>query len=339
MLRFYVLAAVAGMLTTFSSSQAATLAQWDFEQYSDGSTIPLGLEVVPESAWIMDVSGNGRHLSKPQFIAIPSSTVEGMNGGVAHQFSGHCNWDFGECDFLEYDPIATGTTDIDFGKGAFTVEAIALFPQRTATEMGVSPSYRLGEGGLVGRGTTISTTQWNLNSVGPRDGQNNTLIESFFGTGANHGSTPGGTENIEWLRNSVEPLASGWHHVAAVRDTTAAEFRLYFDGELVATKADVPGGLDLPSIAGHKIVVGTRDSYGNHYRMYSNAIDEIRISDEALSCGDFLNPCEITVTGVPGDYNESGSVDTADYTTWRDMLGQNVTPGTGPDGVQDGTID
>ena len=87
MLRCYVLAAVAGILTLVSSSQAATLAQWNFEQFSDASAIPIGFELIPTNAMIMDVSGNGRHLSKPQFIAIPSSTVEGMNGGVAHDYA------------------------------------------------------------------------------------------------------------------------------------------------------------------------------------------------------------------------------------------------------------
>ncbi len=35
---------------------------------------------------------------------------------------------------------------------------------------------------------------------------------------------------------------------------------------------------------------------------------------------------------VPGDYNQNGTVDAADYVLWRDMLNQNVTPGSGADG-------
>jgi len=42
--------------------------------------------------------------------------------------------------------------------------------------------------------------------------------------------------------------------------------------------------------------------------------------------------------GVPGDYNNNGTVDAADYTLWQDTLGQNVTAGTGADGVPDGII-
>ncbi len=38
------------------------------------------------------------------------------------------------------------------------------------------------------------------------------------------------------------------------------------------------------------------------------------------------------------DYNNNGHVDAADYVMWRKTLGATVTPGTGADGVVDGTI-
>jgi hypothetical protein len=41
-----------------------------------------------------------------------------------------------------------------------------------------------------------------------------------------------------------------------------------------------------------------------------------------------------------GDYNANGVVDAADYTIWRDTLGQSAAPpGSGADGDADGTID
>ena len=42
--------------------------------------------------------------------------------------------------------------------------------------------------------------------------------------------------------------------------------------------------------------------------------------------------------GLPGDYNDDGSVDAADYTLWRDSFGQTGT-GLAADGNGDGTID
>lgn len=40
-----------------------------------------------------------------------------------------------------------------------------------------------------------------------------------------------------------------------------------------------------------------------------------------------------------GDYNGNGVVDAADYTLWRDTLGQSVPQGTGADGSNNGLID
>ena len=39
-----------------------------------------------------------------------------------------------------------------------------------------------------------------------------------------------------------------------------------------------------------------------------------------------------------GDYNADGIIDAADYTVWRDNMGQTVVPGTGADGDGDGYI-
>lgn len=49
--------------------------------------------------------------------------------------------------------------------------------------------------------------------------------------------------------------------------------------------------------------------------------------------------CVIPVAGGPGDYNRDTRVDAADYTTWRDTLGNTVTAGTGADGNGNGVID
>ena len=50
-----------------------------------------------------------------------------------------------------------------------------------------------------------------------------------------------------------------------------------------------------------------------------------------------LTPIE---TALPGDYNNNGIVDAADYVLWRKALGQSVgTAGSGADGNQSGAID
>ena len=56
-----------------------------------------------------------------------------------------------------------------------------------------------------------------------------------------------------------------------------------------------------------------------------------------------LNPGGITfslnvATALPGDYNQDGTVNAADYTRWRDTLGEEVTRGSFADGSGDGTV-
>jgi hypothetical protein len=46
----------------------------------------------------------------------------------------------------------------------------------------------------------------------------------------------------------------------------------------------------------------------------------------------------IPLPGLDGDYNANGTVDAADYSRWRDTLGQSVPAGTGADGDGNGTI-
>jgi hypothetical protein len=51
----------------------------------------------------------------------------------------------------------------------------------------------------------------------------------------------------------------------------------------------------------------------------------------------FFNDLQVTAP-LTGDYNHNGVVDAADYTVWRDTLGQSVPAGTGADGSGDGTV-
>jgi len=70
----------------------------------------------------------------------------------------------------------------------------------------------------------------------------------------------------------------------------------------------------------------------DYFGLYGSKIGDmdIMIDNIVISTG--------TVVTVEGDYNGNGVVDAADYTVYRDTLGDSVTPGTGADGDGDGTI-
>ena len=53
----------------------------------------------------------------------------------------------------------------------------------------------------------------------------------------------------------------------------------------------------------------------------------------------FFDDLTITAPGIPGDYNNNGSVDSADYVSWRATLGQTVPSSSGADGDNNGQID
>lgn len=55
--------------------------------------------------------------------------------------------------------------------------------------------------------------------------------------------------------------------------------------------------------------------------------------------GDLPDLGQYIVGFTQGDYNEDGAIDAADYTTWRNTLGQSVLPGRGADGNLNGVID
>lgn len=69
-------------------------------------------------------------------------------------------------------------------------------------------------------------------------------------------------------------------------------------------------------------------SPGTYYTRIEGAEDTIQ-----------LYMLELELSGLPGDYNQDGVVDAADFTVWRDFLGDTVSPGTSADGNLDGLID
>ena len=131
-----------------------------------------------------------------------------------------------------------------------------------------------------------------------------------------------------------------WYYVAAV--ATDTELSLYLDsndgqGYLLQGTTALDGGAlyqgddPLNPSWDNSWSVGRGQFGGGAADWFDGQIDEVRLTNAPLSPSQFLFAPTSTV--LEGDYNENEIVDAADYTEWRDRLGDtnplpnDLTPG------------
>ena len=88
---------------------------------------------------------------------------------------------------------------------------------------------------------------------------------------------------------ATAPALNTWTHIAGVLDHDAGTMSLYLNGQLVdsvITNVRPFAALN-PSLSPGLPIGGYPD---NHYGPFQGLIDEVRISDSALSPDQFLNP-------------------------------------------------
>ena len=99
-----------------------------------------------------------------------------------------------------------------------------------------------------------------------------------------------GAGNFVQAVSTSSVLDNLWHHIAGVYDSTATgeELKLYVDGELVSMLA--VGDMVTNT---RNINIGASWGGGPFNRHYNGLIDELRISDMALSPNEFLAPVPV----------------------------------------------
>jgi hypothetical protein len=232
-----------------------------------------------------------------------------------------------------FNPNSGGTWQVVARSDSFGVASLGfrLTGRRAASSQFVAPQ------GVVNGGDTAGFIASVRNFSAPPTGNTDYLVERnpsiapggetgvFYGVGTIAGGAPGdigpaystliGTTHIPWATGDVfnEP---NWN--------TAATF---FTG--VFAPGDAPNFLIAPGI----------DPFGTVYLSLDGATP--------TTVGLASQPASTTITttvrnnvqGVAGDYNQDGQVDAADYSAWRNALGQSASPrGAGADGNADGQV-
>ena len=114
----------------------------------------------------------------------------------------------------------------------------------------------------------------------------------FFGIGSG-GAGAGGFPGVA----STDVLADDvWHHVAGVYDSTdiGSEVKLYVDGVLNGTAAAAAYASN-----NRDINIGAAWGGGAFQRFLNGSVDEVRISDAALTASEFLNAAPQTAIPAP----------------------------------------
>jgi lysozyme len=85
--------------------------------------------------------------------------------------------------------------------------------------------------------------------------------------------------------------------------------------------------------------IGIWDEWKFWQWSWTGNVGGINPVDRNVFMGEMADLAEYVVGFDQGDYNQNGVIDAADYTLWRNTMGQNVLPGRGADGNLNGVID
>jgi hypothetical protein len=226
---------------------------------------------------------------------------------------------------------ATGTGGLTMTGGLFTNNPGGRISADSTMTLDGSATLTNDPGGiLAGTGTFVINGA--LNQLGTIAPGNSTGTLTFSSSITNHGSSVldieiagvgdadllvvNGTATLAGTLNVTLIDSGGGPFVPNVGDM----FTILTATSPITTMFDEPV---LPSSAG---------GFDVDWLVHYNALDVT------------LEVASVTAAGLPGDYNQNGVVDAADYTVWRDTLGQMggdlAADGSGATpGVPDGTVD
>lgn len=243
------IALAAAGLVLSATTQATTIAHWRFEEGPLGDTATTS---------ILDSSGNGHHGTPVGGITYTDNTPNSSvpQTGSPNEFA------------LDFDGATTTRVVIEDDPAFELTESFTL---EAFINLGALPA---------------SGFQWQILFRGDsRGGIDPYYLDLWDG----EVRFTINSETADWARvTATAPALNTWTHIAGVLDHDTGTMSLYLDGLLVdSVHTDVrPFAVLNPALSPGLSIGGYPD---NHYGPYQGLIDEVRISDTALSPEDFLN--------------------------------------------------
>lgn len=155
-------------------------------------------------------------------------------------------------------------------------------------------------------------------------------------------------QNFSSLSSSLSKVAALVSVQGNLRLESGSELRVDLGDDGHADKVSVDGSL---ALAGGSLVIGYDGNQGLEAGSTFDLLDFAAVQGAFSSVSlpelgselmwnlDRLLTDGVLIVTLAGDYNGDGTVDTADYTVWRDTDGSSVTPSAGADGNGDGFVD
>lgn len=293
-------------------------AYWRFEEGTAGATVPAPAtdsEPVVENSVLDSINANHlrawRNYSAPTYVTnvAPTPLKSGQANNLALEF----------IDIFAGQDLYTVSKDINRGViapgGGFTLEAAfnvydtSIFRTIVGKELG---SNRLGVGGEQNLPTLALKTRGLTVEGDPDAGK--LSIELFDGAG-----------QFKTI-SSIAPVEVGqWYYAAVVND--GSTLSLYLDsndsnGYILQGSLPVSGALYQGSDPenpdwNYNWTVGRGQHNAGPADFFLGIIDEVRLSDTALSPSQFL----FAAPGLPSDFNGDERVDGNDFLVWQRGFG------------------
>ncbi|MCA9239496.1 MAG: hypothetical protein KDA37_04825, partial [Planctomycetales bacterium] len=221
-------------------------------------------------------------------------------------------------------------------QGLLTVSASGLLNvEEEAVLGGGAGTLNIEEGGVVSVGDSlIITTAGALTGEGLVQG----TVDNQAGT-----VSPGDGIGVLDIEGTFQQTGAGSLQIALAGTDNSNPSSLEYDQLRVTGDALLGGTLDVLLDGGFSPVAGDAFDVLTVTGSMTGVFDEI--ATPALGAGLVWRASRtaseftlLVVADLTGDYNGDGSVDAADYTVWRDSLGQTVVAGQFADGNADGMV-